>query len=193
VPDNSFSDLLSGYIYALPPGVPDHQERLFLAGKIGGRRFIEKTKPVCPDMYICTHTHTHTHMHTLSLSLLSLSRASLSRFSLSLLSLLLSLFLSLMYTYVYLQFALTVCSRLARVGLCRVTRSGRVCDVHVAGNSRRTLALSLSLSLSHTHTHTRIRITDVHVAGVLRRIVGGTWRRLLSLVFEAISNTLATR
>ena len=97
-------------------------------------------------------------MHTLSLSLLSLSRASLSRFSLSLLSLLLSLFLSLMYTYVYLQFALTVCSRLARVGLCRVTRAGRVCDVHVAG--------------------------------VLRRIVGGTWRRLPSLVFEAISHTL---
>ena len=91
MPDNSFSDLLSGYIYAMPPGVPDNQERLFLAGKIGGRLFIEKTKPVCP--------YTHTCMHTLSRSLslsLSLSRARARARA-----------RSLMYTYVYLQLALT--------------------------------------------------------------------------------------
>jgi len=42
VPENSFSDLLSGYIFGMPPGVPDEEERLFLAGKIGGRLFVER-------------------------------------------------------------------------------------------------------------------------------------------------------
>ena len=32
----------------LPPGVPDDQERLFLAGKIGGRLFAEKMSEVTP-------------------------------------------------------------------------------------------------------------------------------------------------
>jgi len=41
-PGRSFSDLLSGAIYEMPDHVPDSEERVFLAGKIGGRTFEEK-------------------------------------------------------------------------------------------------------------------------------------------------------
>ena len=47
VPENSFSDLCSGYIFGMPPGVPDEEERLFLAGKIGGRILAERLRPEC--------------------------------------------------------------------------------------------------------------------------------------------------
>jgi len=41
-PEKSFSDLLSGAIFEMPPGVPDEDERLWMSGKIGGRFSIEE-------------------------------------------------------------------------------------------------------------------------------------------------------
>jgi len=46
-PQRSFSDLLSGAIFHMPPGVPNDQEKLFLAGKLGGRTMREADSPLC--------------------------------------------------------------------------------------------------------------------------------------------------